>query len=92
MALTFRSTSYHRHDSPVQANKETCYVDQPVRVVDDRGICLFIAVSELCYSLPIGLPNSIRAYRLYAGHQTGPEPPRALCLTQASILYTQPAL
>ncbi|KAI5124754.1 hypothetical protein M0805_005388 [Coniferiporia weirii] len=29
---------------------------------------------------------------LYAGFQTGPEPPRLLCLIQASLLYGQPGL
>ncbi|KLO16369.1 hypothetical protein SCHPADRAFT_823375, partial [Schizopora paradoxa] len=29
---------------------------------------------------------------LYAGFQTGPEPPKSLCLLQASLLYAQPGM
>lgn len=34
----------------------------------------------------------ISIYSLYAGHQTGPEPPFDLCLTQSSLLYGVPPM
>ncbi|TDL29806.1 hypothetical protein BD410DRAFT_780299 [Rickenella mellea] len=37
----------------------------------------------------VGLSSSLL---LYAGDTTGPEPPRALCLIQASLLYGQPGM
>ncbi|KAL5487907.1 hypothetical protein ACEPAI_6015 [Sanghuangporus weigelae] len=45
---------------------------------------------NLCVTwIIVGLSSSLL---LYAGFQTGSEPPRLLCLTQASLLYGQPGL
>ncbi|EJD01299.1 uncharacterized protein FOMMEDRAFT_135535 [Fomitiporia mediterranea MF3/22] len=45
---------------------------------------------NLCVTwIIVGVSSSLL---LYAGHQTGPEPPRTLCLIQASLLYGQPGL
>ncbi|KAL5527524.1 hypothetical protein ACEPAG_6325 [Sanghuangporus baumii] len=45
---------------------------------------------NLCVTwIIVGLSSSLL---LYTGFQTGPEPPRLLCLAQASLLYGQPGL
>jgi hypothetical protein len=45
-------------------------------------------INMLIIWIIVGLSSSIL---LYAGDTTGPEPPKALCLFQASLLYTVPA-
>ncbi|PAV21144.1 40S ribosomal S7 [Pyrrhoderma noxium] len=45
---------------------------------------------NLCITwMIIGFSSSIL---LYSSHQTGPEPPRYICLVQASLLYGQPGM
>jgi len=55
-----------------------------------RKIHRHVTFINMCITwMIIGFSSSLL---LYAGYQTGPEPPFSLCLIQASLLYAQPGM